>query len=377
MAIQKYDVIVVGVGGMGSATVYQLAKRGKKVLGIEQFQIAHELGSSHGLSRIIRLAYHEGPEYVAFGKRAYELWGTLQAEMGEKILHITGSVHAGLPESSGFQNTLGACIDQNIPHQIFTSSELHKKFPGYQLPEDMMAVFQEDGGFLVPEKCIEGHVKLAAQWGAQIHEGERVIHWEPVDSGVKIITDQAEYYADALVFTAGAWAGKLIPELESIAVPERQVVAWFEPSNIEMFSPANFPVFIITSDEEEYYGFPAFGVPGYKVGKFHHVGEISDPDNLDRDLRQEDEEMLRSFTRNHFPAAEGKMLSMVVCMFTNSPDHNFVIGLHQEYPQVSYAAGFSGHGFKFCSTVGEVMADLAEYRESSNDISIFSPSRFH
>lgn len=376
METQKYDVIVVGVGGMGSATVYQLAKRGKKVLGIEQFQISHEFGSSHGLTRIIRLAYHEGPEYVAFGKRAYELWRSLQAEMGEKILHITGSVHAGLPSSSGFQDTLQACINQDIPHQVFNSSDLHKKFPGYQLPTDTMAVFQKDGGFLVPEKCIKGHVDLAIEWGAQIHEGERVLDWEPVGSGVKVITDCREYHAESVVFTAGAWAGKLIPELKPIAIPERQVVAWFEPSNIEMFDPSNFPVFIITSDNDEYYGFPVFGIPGYKVGKFHHVGEISDPDQLDRGFRLKDEEMLRAFTLNHFPQAAGKMLRMVVCMFTNSPDHNFIIGVHQEYPQVSYAAGFSGHGFKFCSTVGEIMADLAVYGESSTDISIFSPSRF-
>ncbi|MQF87118.1 MAG: N-methyl-L-tryptophan oxidase [SAR202 cluster bacterium] len=376
MAMHKYDVIVVGLGGMGSATVYQLAKRGKKVLGIEQFQISHELGSSHGLSRIIRLAYHEGPQYVGFGQRAYELWRTLETEIGEKILHITGSVHAGPPDSSAFKDTLNACVDQQIPHQILNSQQLNKKFPGYQLPNEYMAVFQQDGGFLVPEKCIEGHVNVAINLGAEIHLEEQVMNWEPLQSGVKIITNRGEYESESVVFTVGAWASKMLPELKGFAVPERQVVAWFETANKAIFDPKKFPVFIISSDSHEYYGFPIFGIPGYKVGKFHHVGEIADPDHLDRTIREEDKEMLLTFTQKHFPEAAGRMLKMVVCMFTNSPDHNFIIGQHQKYPQISYAAGFSGHGFKFCSTIGEVMADLAENRNTIHDISIFSPNRF-
>jgi sarcosine oxidase len=240
----------------------------------------------------------------------------------------------------------------------------------------MSAVFQAEGGFLVPELCIEGHVSIARRFGAVIHERERVLGWEPVDTGVRVHTDHGVYAARSLVVTAGAWAGQVIQELHEIAVPERQVMAWFEPLTPALFKPSRFPVFIVTWNDDEYYGFPAYGVPGFKVGKFHHVGEDVDPDYLDRRYRTEDEHMLRDFTDACFPQAAGRLLKMTTCMFTNSPDRHFIIGQHSTYPQVSFAAGFSGHGFKFCSTVGEVMADLADRGKTNHDISSFDPARF-
>ena len=369
-------MIVVGVGGMGSAAVYQLAKRGLRVLGLEQFRIPHEMGSSHGLTRIIRLAFHEGPEYVPLGRRSYELWRELQERTGDQVLHITGSVHAGAPDSAAFRATLQACVDQGVPHEVLTSRELSARYPGYGLPNEMMAVTQAEGGFLAPERCIEGHVAVARQLGADVREEERVLSWEAVSGGVRVRTERGTWEAGALVLTAGAWAGRVLPHIAGLAVPERQVVAWFEPADPMLFQPSRFPVFIVTLDDEEYYGFPAFGVPGFKVGKFHHVGEIADPDALDRSQRPEDEEMLRSFTARCFPMAAGRLLKVNACMFTNSPDSNFIIGKHPEYPQVSFAAGFSGHGFKFCSVVGEIMADLAQHGETSHDIALFNPARF-
>ena len=371
-----YDAIVVGVGGMGSATVYQLASRGLRVLGLERFSVQHEMGSSHGLTRIIRLAFHEGPEYVPIGRRAYELWRELEQRTGEQVLHVTGSVHAGAPGSAGFENTLRSCIEQEVSHEELSAVEVAERFPGYRLPSEWMAVVQAEGGFLAPERCVEGHVAVAREMGAEVHEGEQVLDWSPTASGVRVRTDRGEYEAGSLVLTAGAWAGKLLPELDGVAVPERQVVAWFEPRKPELFEPSRFPVFIVTWRGEEYYGFPSFGVPGYKVGKFHHHGEHTDPDALDRSHRAADEEMLRDFTEECFPEAAGPLLKHVVCMFTNSPDKHFIIGKHETYPQVSFAAGFSGHGFKFCSTIGEIMADLAERGESRHDISLFDPRRF-
>lgn len=376
MVSGRYEVIVVGVGGMGSATVYQLARRGVRVLGIERFAIPHEMGSSHGLTRIIRLAYHEGPEYVPLGRRAYELWNELQAQTGEQLLHITGSVHAGAPGTPAFDDTLVACQEQNVPHEVLTSAELASRYPGYRMAPDDMAVIQPQGGFLVPERCIEGHAAIAREHGADIHENERMLEWEPTANGVRVTTDRGSYEADSLVLTAGAWASRLLPSLQALAVPERQVVAWFETKTPEWFTPSRFPVFIITWEDEEYYGFPEFGAPGFKVGKFHHVGEVADPDNLDRSLRAEDEAMLRRFTEDVFPQAAGRLLKMSTCMFTNSPDNNFVIGRDDAYPQVSFAAGFSGHGFKFCSAIGEIMADLAHRGQSSLDIAFFDPHRF-
>ena len=373
----RYQVIVVGVGGMGSATIYQLARRGVRVLGIERFAIPHEMGSSHGLTRIIRLAYHEGPNYVPLGRRAYELWNELQAQAGEQLLYTTGSVHAGAPGTPAFDDTLAACLDQNVPHEVLTSVDLSSRYPGYRMAPDAMAVIQSQGGFLVPERCIQGHVGIAREHGADIHENERVLDWQPVSDGVRVTTDRGSYEADSLVLAGGAWMGRLLPSLRDFAVPERQVVAWFETKTPELFAPSRFPVFIVTWEGEEYYGFPEFGAPGFKVGKFHHDGEVADPDNLDRTIRAEDEAMLRRFTEDVFPQAAGRLLKMSICMFTNSPDKNFVIGRDDAYPQVSFAAGFSGHGFKFCSVIGEIMADLARRGETKFDISLFDAHRFN
>lgn len=371
-----YDAIVAGVGGMGSATVFQLASRGLRTLGLEQFTVPHDRGSSHGLTRIIRLGFHEGPAYVPIGRRAYELWRDLERRTGEQALHITGSVHAGPPGAAGFEDTLRSCVEQDVPHEVLTSAELASRFPGYRLPEEMMAVVQPDGGFLVPERCVAGYAAAARELGADVREGEAMLEWAPTSYGVRVRTAWGEYEAGSLVVTAGAWAAQVLPELAGVAVPERQAVAWFEPRAPELFEPSRFPVFIVSWRGEEHYGFPSFGVPGYKVGKFHHHGEFTDPDALDREFRASDEEMLRAFTEECFPEASGRLLRYVVCMFTNSPDKHFIIGKHATHPQVSFAAGFSGHGFKFCSAVGEIMADLAERGESRHDISPFDPGRF-
>lgn len=373
---RAYDAIVIGAGGMGSAALYHLARRGLRPLGLERFAVPHEMGSSHGLTRIIRLAFHEGPEYVPFGRRAYELWRELEQRAGERLLRVTGSVHAGVPGSAGFEDTLRACVEQDVPHSALTGAELSARFPGYGLPPDMMAVVQPDGGFLAPERCVAAHAEAARSLGAEVREGERVLEWNAFAGGVRVRTERGAYEAGALVVAAGAWAGRLLPDLAGVAVPERQAVAWFEPEDAALFAPERFPVFIVTLDGEEYYGFPEFGAPGFKVGKFHHDGEAADPDALDRSWRAQDEEMLRDFARRCFPKAAGRMLRMSVCMFTNSPDRHFIIGKHPQWPQVSFAAGFSGHGFKFCSVVGEVMADLAERGETLHDISPFAPARF-
>ena len=372
----SYDVIVVGVGGMGSAALYELAKRGQRVLGIERYGIAHDMGSSHGFTRIIRLAYYEDPSYVPLLRRAYELWRELQEVMGEQVLHITGSIDAGPPGSLTFDGSLESCRMHGIPHEVLTSAEISSRFPGYRLPSETMAVYQEDGGFLVPEKCIEGYVELAKGFGADVHTDERVLDWSATSSGVHVTTDGGKYEAERLVVTAGAWTESMLPQLKGLAVPERQVLAWFEPKRPEHFRPASFPVFNVVVDEGRYYGFPEFGVPGFKVGRYHHLEEVVDPETYDREPNDADETLLRKFTENYFPDAAGATSSMKACMFTNSPDEHFIVDRLPDAPQVTVAAGFSGHGFKFCSVVGEVLADLSMNGTTRHDIAMFRLARF-
>lgn len=371
----RYDAIVVGVGGMGSAAAYYLARRGKRVLGLERFGLAHSMGSSHGHTRIIRLAYYEHPSYVLLLKRAYELWREIQETADERLLHITGSVDAGPEDSWVFKGSWESCRLHDLPHEVLTGSELHRRHPGYRLPDDHLALVQPDGGFLAPEKCIVSYVAAAQAHGAEIHARERVLEWEPLEGGVRVRTDRGTYEADKLVITAGAWDADLVDVLDGLAVPERQVLAWLQPTRPERFRPDNFPVFNLLVDEGRFYGFPVFGVPGFKFGKYHHLEEVVDPETLDRETHDYDEQLLRDFAERYFPDGCGPTMDLQTCMFTNTPDNHFVIDLHPDYEQVSFASPCSGHGYKFASVIGEVMADLAETGLTRHDISLFRLDR--
>jgi sarcosine oxidase len=372
----RYEAIVVGVGAMGSATAYYLARRGKRVLGLERFGIPHTMGSYHGHTRIIRLAYFEHPSYVWLLRRAYELWREIQREVNEQLLYITSSIDAGPEESWLFKGSLESCKLHDLPHEVLTSSELKQRHPGYNLPHDHLALLQPEGGFLTPERCVVSYVMAAQARGAEIHAHEKVLEWEPLKGGVRVRTDRSTYEADKLVVTAGAWDADLLDVLQGLAVPERQALAWLQPTRPERFRPDTFPVFNLQVDEGRFYGFPVFGVPGFKFGKYFHLGETNHADEIDRQPHDYDEQLLRQFAERYFPDGCGPMMSLVACMFTNTPDHHFIIDVHPEYPQVYIASPCSGHGFKFASVVGEIMADLAEEGMTRHDISLFRLDRF-
>ena len=372
-----YDAIVIGVGGMGSSTLYHLARRGLKVLGLEQFEIPHELGSSHGYSRMIRYTLQEHPSYVPLVKRAYELWHELEQNINETLVVTTGSVRAGPPDSDFYRGAIESCDLHQIPYEILNNTEVNRRFPGYQLPDDISSVYQPDGGFVLPEMCIVGHAQAAEEAGATIHTGETVLGWEIQNDSVSIRTNREVYSAARLVVTAGAWAAKLVPNVATYAIPERQVLGWFQPERPELFTPERFPVFGIWTEEGRYYGFPNYSVPGFKIGKSHHLFQKVDPDTMDREVRPEDEEVLRRFTSRYFPLAAGELLDRKTCIYTNTPDEQFMIGVLPDQPQVSVAAGFSGHGFKFASVIGEIMADLAQNGVTNYDIELFRLDRFN
>jgi sarcosine oxidase len=376
-AVETYDVVVVGVGGMGSAAVYQLARRGVAVLGLEQFDIPHEFGSSHGISRIIRLAYAEHPDYVPLLRRAYELWRQLENLAGERLLITTGGIDAGLENSATVRGVLRCCAIHHLPHERFSAAALRRRYPGYRLASNMVAVYQPDAGFLLSERCIVAHVGAAQKLGAEIRARERVIEWHKAKRWLVIRTDRTSYRAKKMVVTAGPWARTLVTELSDLAVPERQVLIWTQPLRPEFFGLGSFPVFNMEAPEGRFYGCPVYANPGFKLGKYNHRRErIDDPDRMDRRCYPEDEEILRSAIRRYFPDANGPTMAMRTCLFTNSPDAHFMLDLHPRCPQVAIAAGFSGHGFKFCSVVGEIMSDLAVDGNTRWDISLFRLHRF-
>ena len=371
-----YDVIVIGVGGMGSATVYELASRGMRVLGLERFSIPNDAGSSHGVNRIIRLAYYEDSSYVPLLQRSYERWRALEETSGEKLLYITGSVDTGSEDGRVFTGALRSCREHNLPHEPLTSAELTQRFPGFRFPENWMGVYQPDGGFVLSERSIVNHVFAAVERGGEVRAHEAVLDWSDTGDTVRVRTSRGLYEAGALVVTAGAWAGPLLPSLSHLLVPERQVLGWFQPLRPDLFALGSCPVVIGEFEEGQYYSLPVFGIPGYKIGKFHHLHEATTADGLDRDLRDEDEAVLRQALARYFPDANGPTISLKPCMFTNTPDHHFIIDALPGSSNVFFAAGFSGHGFKFCSVVGEIMADLATRGDTGHDISFLRLGRF-
>jgi sarcosine oxidase len=361
---------------MGSATLYHLARRGLRVLGLERFDLVHEYGSSHGLTRIIRLAYWEHPTYVALLRRAYELWRELESLADERLLHITGSIDAGPEGGAIFEGALRSSELHGLPHEVMDGDELHRRYPGYRLPKQIRCLYQPDGGFLLPERCDVAHIQQALALAAEVRCREPVLDWGAGGGRVWVRTARGRYEAGRLVICAGPWASKLIPELDGLATAERQVLAWLQPARPEYFLPAAFPVFNLEVEEGRYYGFPSFVIPGFKFGKYHHRGEQVDPDTVNREPEPEDEELLRVFARRYFPDGVGATLMLKACLFTNSPDRHFILDHHPAYPEVSVAAGFSGHGYKFCSVIGEVMADLAQGGPRRHNTDFFRLKRF-
>ncbi len=377
MSAQRFDVIVAGVGAMGSATVAQLARRGVRVLGLERSSVPNDSGSSGGVNRIIRLAYPEDPRYVPLLRRAYAAWRELEERSGERILVITGGIDAGTPESDTVTGSLESCRVHDLPHEVLEASELNRRYPGFELPSGMVGVAQPDAGFVFSERAIASYAALAIDDGAEIHGYEPVSDWEPDGDGVIVRTPRAEYRANRLVISAGAWIGALLPPFASLFVAERQVLIWTQPRHPERFHVGAFPVFILEAPEGRFYGFPMAGIPGFKIGRYHHRGEVVDPDTYDRTaVDQADEEALRAGIRAYLPDADGPTLSYKTCMFTNTSDEHFVIDRYPGVPQVIVASPCSGHGFKFASGIGEILADLAQDREPAFDLSMFRLDRF-
>jgi len=374
MAKQAFDTIVVGVGGMGAAAAYELARRGRRVLGLEQFDIPHELGSSAGSTRIFRFAYFEDPSYVPLMRLSFARWRALERDFGETLLTVTGGLDIGLPSGRVVAGAKAACRTHGLTHEMLGGREVARRFPAWRLPDEFEAVHQPEAGFLPAERAIVAHVALARKLGAEVREREAVRSWKAVSDRVEVYTDRARYEAGSLIVTAGAWTARLLGELAPLAVPERQVVGWFGTAGPQ-FAPDVFPVFILECPQAGiFYGFPQQADEGFKVGKFHHRHQIVDPDTIDRSIVPEDIEALAGLAP-YLSAGMGAPVSLKACMFVNSPDEHFIIDVLPGQRNVVVAAGFSGHGYKFCSGIGEILADLAMHGATAHDTHLFRLSR--
>jgi sarcosine oxidase len=371
------DVIVIGGGAMGSATAYQLAKRGVKTRLIEQHFIGNDLGSSHGLSRIIRRDYYEHPDYVPLVDRSYELWRELEEISGESLLTITGIIGIGTPGGEYLTGSALSCKLHNIPCERLKAPEIRKRFP-FQVDDEQEGVYQKDGGILAVERCILTYRSEARKLGAMLHEFEEVIAVEPESGGtpIRVRTRKGEYTADRVVITAGPWAGRLLKDLKLPLAIERQTLGFYTPLERAPFELGSLPVFFFDLNADEfYYGFPFFGVDCLKIAR-HHGGKIVEPETVDRNFNPDDDQQLRNFLKKYIPKGNGTLRMGKICLYTNTPDSDFILDKHPHNENIVIASGFSGHGFKFASGVGEVMADLASDGKTRHKIERFKITRF-
>jgi sarcosine oxidase len=376
-----YDVIVIGLGGMGSATAYQLALRGERVLGLERFSPAHDKGSSHGRSRIIRQAYFEGPDYVPLLLRAYELWEQIERDTGQELLTVTGGLMMGPPDSATVTGSRLSAEKWGLEHEMLDAAEISRRFPTLRPGPEIVGLHEANAGFVRPEAGVAAHLERAERLGAELEFGAAAIGWKASDGGegVSVRTADATYEGRGLVIAPGSWAPRVLSELGLPLRVERQVQFWFAPRDgLGPFEVGRHPIYIWeTESGVQFYGFPAHGPPedGVKVA-FFRMGHDTDPDRLDTKVHEHEIELMRSYLLDRIPQLAGEFVRGEPCLYTTTPDEHFVISTHPAHTQVAVAAGFSGHGYKFASVVGEVLADLVTEGKTKYPIGLFDPARF-
>ncbi|HEX6772494.1 MAG TPA: N-methyl-L-tryptophan oxidase [Acidobacteriaceae bacterium] len=374
-------IIVVGLGAMGSATALQLATRGHRVLGFDHFVPPHRQGSSHGHSRIIRQSYWEDPRYVPLLMRAYELWKKLEDDSGESLMRIVGGLMIGRPGGDLVTRSARSAELFSLPHELLSAAQIRRLYPAFQMEDDWIGLWEANAGYLRPEACIEQQLRLTASRGAELHFEEPITKWSAHPGGVAVSTARGAYSGDSLVITAGPWSPQILKDLRIPLSITRQVVFWFEPKgHVDHFRPEQMPVYIreMAHAQPLLYGFPFTGPDsdGVKVA-LHGSNNFCTPETVDRTIGSQDERTIRESLSQALPWLGGRLVHAETCLYTMTPDEHFVIDKHPEFDHVLLAAGFSGHGFKFASVLGEVLADLVTDAKASYDMELFSLRRFN
>jgi sarcosine oxidase len=372
---ERFGAVVAGLGAMGSATAYRLAAAGERVLGIDRFAPPHALGSSHGSSRIIREAYFEHPLYVPFAQRAIAAWREVEAASGSSLLRTTGGLMIGPRDGEVAGGAIESARVHGLPYEELEAAEANRRFPALRVPEGEVAVWEPRAGVLDPERCVAAHLELARRAGATLRFGETLAGWRGDGDAVRVETSAGAVSCDALVLCAGPWMAELLAGVAPLSV-ERTVQHWFRPrAHPEQFAPERFPIFIWESDPgRAWYGFPDLG-DGFKAA-LHHQGEPASPDTVRREVSPEEVARLRVLLERFIPDASGEHLRAAVCLYTNTPDQNFLIDRHPRDPRVWIVSPCSGHGFKFSSVIGEVVAAEVTGTPSGFDLSPFRLARF-
>jgi sarcosine oxidase len=376
-----YDVVVIGLGGMGSAAAHHLSARGARVLGLEKFGPVHDRGSSHGGSRVTRQSYFEDPAYVPLLLRAYELYEELERATGQEIAVLCGGLMVGRPDSRPVAGSLRSARAWDLPHEVLDAAAIRRRFPTLTPGDDEVGLFEAKAGLLRPENTVAAHLRLADRQGADLRFDESMTRWEPYRDGVRVHTAAHTCTAGRLVICPGAWAPRLLADVGVRVTVERQVMYWFRPAGgIEPFRPERHPVYIWEDAAGvQVYGFPAIDGPdaGAKVAFFRRESAPTTPETIDRTVREEEIRAMAEQVSGLLPDLPGTFLKAATCMYSTTGGEHFVIAPHPAHPEsVTVACGFSGHGFTFVPVVGELLADLALTGSTTHPIGLFDPARF-
>lgn len=377
----SYDVIVIGTGTMGSAACLYLAKRGLKVLGLEQFSAPHDLGSHSGYTRIIRKAYYEHPGYVPLLQRSYQLWKNLEENV--RLYHETGILYMGQPSSPVLNGTQQASDLYNIPLSNPDITGMKTEHPQFNIPSDWKLLWEPQAGYLNVNRSINAFYDQALNAGAKIHSNEKVLTWTAKSDHIVVQTSQNTYRTEKLIFTSGSWTGGLLNTPFLPLKVTRQVLAWIEVPDDGLYSHPQFPCwFLHDPDRGMYYGFPISMTgdsnepKGIKLG-LHMPGTVTDPDKVDRSIRESDKEIIDYFLENYMPQLKNQPIQYKICMYTYTPDEHFILDyLPETGKKVMVAGGFSGHGFKFAPVIGEILADLYQEKSTGFDLGFLNLDRF-
>ena len=376
----RYDVAIIGLGAMGSATAWRLASRGQRVIGFDRFRPPHMFGSTHGDTRGIREAYYEGPAYVPFVRRAYELWDELAGEIGRPIFTQTGALSLGTDNASLVQGVLASAHAHDIPVEQMDAAELRHRYPGIAASDDLVGVLEQRGGMIEIDPALNGQLDQAARHGAELHFDEPVEKWLPaemddLESPIIINTAKGQYEAERMIVTAGAWNAGLLGKLNLPLTVTRQVMFWFEPKrHPEQFEVGALPFWMWERGPQDFaYGFPNVG-KGFKLGHHQPLDEV-EPSGYNRELIEADEANVRDWLARTFPDVGGKLLRAETCLYTHTPDAHFLIDIHPKRPNIVLASPCSGHGFKFAPAIGEALADLSMHRKTEHDLHLFRIDR--
>lgn len=369
------DVIVVGLGAMGSATLFHLAERGVRVVGFDRFGPPHALGSTHGLSRIIRESYYEHPRYVPLVQRAYELWSDLERRSARRLFRQTGGLMIGNRDGVLVSGALRSAQEHELPHELLSAKTVHERFPAFEIPGDIVGFFEPRAGVLDPEGCVEAHLRLAAAAGAEVHPDEPVKQWSVTGGRVRVTTEQGEYDAARIALCAGAWTPDLLDEDDLSLRVERQVMHWFAPArDAEHLNVARCPIAMTEYAPDRIFYFVPDSGDGVKAA-IHHEGEITHPDRVRREVDLTEVEPVRRLLAKYIPSANGVLRGSATCLYTDTIDGHFLLTPHRRYPEVLVVSACSGHGFKFASAIGEAAADLL-MGLSRPDLAAFGRERF-